>query len=447
MPQRNLAWLLLVPAFVFIAAVFAAVAPAPEREYQLVRSVVDVLAEVDKNYYRALTPEEKKQFVENMINGGLKRLDKHAQYFNEEEFKTFENDTDGKFGGIGAFLSLDPVTQRLQVESPMIGTPASEAGLQPGDLILKIDDASTEGMNVDAARAKIMGEPGSEVTLTVRRSGAEEEIVKLKRAFIKIYPVRGFVRKDDDPSQWDYLADKENKIALVRLSAFNKDTHLEVKAAVQQAEKAGAKALVLDLRNNGGGLLDQAVLISDLFLNEGTILSTKDRAGSGRLWKAHKGDTIFGNKPIAILIDNGSASASEIVAAALKENGRAAIVGERSYGKGSVQKVLGLSDGKSALKITTEIWLTPNGRALNKNEGMSDKDDWGVKPDAELEVILKPEDYKQYMLHFNRLDLVKAKGANPTGPKLDPNYKDTALEKSLEYLRKKLAEPSPNKPT
>jgi carboxyl-terminal processing protease len=450
MPQRNLAWLLVVPSFVFVAAVLAAVAPAPDREYQLVRSVVDVLAEVDKNYYRELTPDEKRRLVEDMINGGLYRLDKHAQYYNEDELKQFENDTDGKFGGIGAFLSLDPETQRLQVESPMVGTPASEAGLLPGDLILKIDNTSTEGLKVDAARALIKGEPGSEVALTVKKSDSgKEEVVKVKRAFIKIYPVRGFVRKDDDPAQWDFLADKESKIALIRLSAFNKDTHLEVKSAVDQAEKAGAKALVLDLRGNGGGLLDQAVLISDLFLNEGVILSTKDRSGTGRVWKAKKGDTIFGDKPVAVLIDGGSASASEILAAALQENGRAAIVGERSYGKGSVQKVLGLSDGKSAMKITTEIWLTPKGRALNKNEGMTEKDDWGVKPDAGLEVTLKPEDYKQYMLHLNRLDLVKAKGTKPkeTGPKLDPNFKDAILEKALEHLRKKVNEPVPNKPT
>jgi carboxyl-terminal processing protease len=338
----------------------------------------------------------------------------------------------------------------LQVESPMIGTPASEAGLLPGDLILKIDDTSTEGLKVDAGRALIKGEPGSEVTLTVKKADSgKEEIVKVKRAFIKIYPVRGFVRRDDDPAQWEFLADKEKKIALIRLSAFNKDTHLEVKAAVQQAEKDGAKGLVLDLRGNGGGLLDQAVLISDLFLNEGTILSTRDRSGTGRVWKAKKGDTIFGDKPIAVLIDGGSASASEILAAALQENGRAVLVGERSYGKGSVQKVLGLSDGKSAMKITTEIWLTPKGRALNKNEGMTEKDDWGVKPDAGLEVTLKPEDYKQYMLHLNRLDLVKAKGMKPKegGPKLDPNYKDAVLEKALEYLRKKVDMPTPNKPT
>ena len=453
MPQRNLAWLITVPMLVFAAAVIAAVAPAPDREYQLVRSVVDVLAEVDKNYYRELNPEEKKKLVEDMINGGLYRLDKHAQYFNEEELKQFENDTDGKFGGIGAFLSLDPETQRLQVESPMIGTPASEAGLQPGDLILKIDDASTEGMKVDAGRGLIKGEPGTVVALTVKRAGTgNEEVIKLTRAFIKIYPVRGFVRRDDDPSKWDYLADKENKIALVRLSAFNKDTHLEVKAAVQEAEKAGAKALILDLRGNGGGLLDQAVQISDLFLNDGTILSTKDRTGTGRVWKAKKGDTIFeptSEKPIAILIDGGSASASEILAAALQENGRAVLVGERSYGKGSVQKVLGLSDGKAALKITTEIWMTPKGRALNRDDKMTEKDDWGVKPDAGLEVTVKPEEHKQYILHLNRLDLVKGKAAKTkeNGPKFDPNFKDTVLEKAMEYLRKKMAEPIPNKPT
>ena len=447
MSQRNLAWMLVVPGLVLLGAVLSATAPPPEKDYKLVRTVVDVLAEVDKNYVRELTDEEKKKLVEDMIHGGLSRLDPHSTYFNEDELTQFTTDVEGKFGGIGAYLTLHPQLQILMIESPMVGTPAFEAGLQSGDLIYKIDDKSTENMRVDEARGLIKGVAGTKVVLTVLRLGSQRlDEVPLTRAEIKIHAVRGFARDPSDVSKWDYLADKENKIALIRLSAFNDNTADEVKAAVLEAEKAGARALILDMRNNPGGLLSQAIFVSDLFLNGGKIVSTKDRTGTGRKWEAKKDGTIFepaGERPMAVLVNSESASASEIVAAALQDNGRAVIVGERSYGKGSVQKIFELSDRKSAVKLTAEVWLTPNGKNIHRWPTSKESDEWGVRPDAGLDVKLTLEDRRQHILHVNQLDKIKPKGdapqPAPEAPKIDPNYKDKTLEKALEHLRKKLA--------
>jgi len=455
MSQRNLAWMLVVPALVLLGAVLSATAPPPEKDYKLVRTVVDVLAEVDKNYVRELSDDEKKKLVEDMIHGGLSRLDPHSTYFNEEELKQFTNDTEGKFGGIGAYLTLHPQLRILMIDSPMVGSPAFEAGLQSGDLIYKIDGETTENLRVDDARAKIKGDAGTKLVLTVLRVGTSKlEDVPLTRAEIKILAVRGFARDPNDVTKWDFLADKENKIALIRLSGFNDNTGAEVKAAVLEAEKAGAKALILDMRSNPGGLLSQAIFVSDLFLNSGRIVSTKDRTGTGRKWDAKKSDTMFepaNDRPMAVLINSDSASASEIVAAALQDNGRAAIVGERSYGKGSVQKIFELSDHKSAVKLTAEVWLTPNGKNIHRWPTSKEADYWGVRPDTGLDVKLTLEDRRQHILHVNQLDKIKPKGEAPKlGPdefKIDPNYKDKTLEKALEHLRKKLASGPERKPS
>ncbi len=454
MSQRNLAWMLVVPSLVLLVAVLTATAPPPEKDYKLVRTVVDVLAEVDKNYVRELSDDEKKKLVEDMVQGGLGRLDPHSTYFNEEEYHQFTTDTEGKFGGIGAYLTLHPQLQILMIESPMVGTPAFEAGLQSGDLIFSIDGKSTENLRVDEARAFIKGTPGTQLVLSVLRVGAQKpEEVPLIRAEIKIQAVRGFARDPNDPAKWDYLVDKDNKIALIRLSAFNEHTGEEVKAAVLEAEKAGAKALVLDMRNNPGGLLSQAIFISDLFLTSGKIVSTKDRTGTGRKWEAKKEGTVFepaSERPMVVLVNSDSASASEIVAAALQDNGRAAVVGERSYGKGSVQKIFELTDRKTAVKLTAEVWLTPNGKNIHRWPTSKPTDDWGVRPDDGLEVKLTLEDRRQHILHVNQLDKIKPKGEapkpGPDEPKLDPNYKDKVLEKALEHLRKKLAAGPERKP-
>lgn len=478
MSRWNLAWLLGVPAAILLGVAVTASAPPPDSDYQLVRTVVDVLAEVDKNYVKELPDDKKRKLVEDMINGGLEKLDPHSVYFNPDEWHQFETITEGQFGGIGVVLVADPKSGYLRVESPMPGTPAYEAGVQAGDYILKVGDKSTEGLKVEEARQLIKGKEGTPVTLTFQAEGAKPREVTLTRAVIQMHPVLGYSRRADDPTKWDFMADKANKIALIRVVTFSEKTEKELKEAVEQVEKEGARALILDLRDDPGGLLTQAVAVADLFLNDGTILSTRDRRGGTRSWTAKAGNTLFepaAQRPMAVLVNRNSASASEIVASALQDHKRAVIVGERSYGKGSVQKPFNLPDG-GAVKLTTEEWLTPAGKNIHRWPESTEKDEWGVRPDAGFEVKLTDDDRRQYLKHMAALETVRGKpGSAPPPPAVvtepkpsppsrggngdsvpalpkaaDPKpadpaaaakpYTDPVVDKALDYLRGRLKE-------
>lgn len=444
MSRMNLGWLLVVPAVILLGLAVTASAPPPDRDYQLVRSIVDVLAEVDKHYVKELSDDEKKKLVEDMINGGLQSLDPHSQYLNEDDLRSFENVSEGQYAGVGILLGKDPRIPYLKVETPFPGTPAYDAGIQPDDVILKIGDKSTENMQIPDARKLIKGDKGTQVTLTITREGmAKPEEVTLTRAIVEQHPVKGFARDPADPLKWDFFADRPNKIAYIRLDGFSEKSDKELKAAIEQAEREGAVALVLDLRDNPGGLLNQAVAVANLFLNEGVIVSSQNRNQVIRSWSAKPGDTVFGpaaKKPMAVLVNRGSASASEIVAAALHDHHRAVVVGERSFGKGSVQKVFNLRNDTAAVKLTTERWLTPAGKNIHRELDAKESDEWGVKPDAGFEVKLTPEQVRDYVKHINQLNTVaKAKPKSKPDEKAAP-YTDPVLEKALERLRGKLKE-------
>ena len=449
MSRWNLLWLLVVPAVVALGLAVTASAPPPDKDYELVRTVVDVLAEVDRNYVKELTDEEKQKLVEEMLNGGLRKLDPHSEYMTAEDFKLFETVSEGEFGGIGVTAVPDPKTSLLKIESLLPGTPAYRAGLQAGDLIWKVGDRATDEMKPEEARSLIKGKPGTPVTLTIIREGSREPIVvTLTRGIIELHPFMGFARDPADPTKWDFMADKQNKIAYVRLTGFTEKSYKDLRAAVEEAERNGARALVLDLRDNPGGLLTQAAQVADLFLTGGTVVSTKNRTGGGRKWEAKAEDTVFlpaEQKPMAVLINRGSASASEIVAAALQDHKRAVVVGERTYGKGSVQKVFNLRNG-DAVKLTTESWLTPAGKNIHRWPDAKESDEWGVRPDPGMAVKLTDEQIREYVRHYSRLDYVKGKPGSTgkdepkaNGPAEKP-YVDPVLEKALDHLRGKLKE-------
>lgn len=388
MSRRNLYWLLGIVAISLLGITVAYSAPSRERDkdYELVRLMVDVLHEVRDRYVVDIDEEHERKLVEDMINGGLERLDPHSAYIPPRAYKLFEKQSEGKFGGVGIQVGLDRLTRQLTVLSPMPGTPAYEAGVLAGDLIVKIDGKATENMRLDEAVDLIQGEPGQKVMLSVLHESAKEPVdVPITRAIIEVPSVLGDRRKADNLRSWDYMLDKESKIGYIRLINFSKTASKEVQAAVEELQREGVRGLILDLRNNPGGLLTEARAVSDLFLTDGRIVSTKGRNHKEEIYDAKPDGTLLlpsANHPMAVLVNRYSASASEIVSAALQDHQRAVVIGERTYGKGSVQNIIEMHEGSkpSALKLTTASYWRPSGKNIHRFPDSKDSDDWGVRP-------------------------------------------------------------------
>src|SRR5712672_2747627 len=300
--------------------------------------------------------------VEGAINGMLTALDPHSNYLNSKNFNDMKVQTRGEFGGLGIEVSME--SGLVKVVSPIDDTPAARAGLKPGDLITHLDGDPVQGMTLPEAVEKMRGLIGSEIKLTIRREGKDPFDVKLTRATIKIQSVRSHLEGDT--------------IGYVRVTSFNEQTDVGLNNAMKNLkQQAGNKlsGVILDLRNNPGGLLDQAVAVSDAFLDKGEIVSTRGRRSEdAQGYNARPGDIAAG-LPVAIRINGGSASASEIVAGALQDHHRAVLIGTRSFGKGSVQTIIPLA-GHGAMRLTTARYYTPSGRSIQAR---------GIDPDIVVE--------------------------------------------------------------
>jgi carboxyl-terminal processing protease len=367
---------------------------------------VDAVEKVETNYVRPVT---RRELLESALEGMLQNLDPHSSFINTSESKQFRRQIEGKFGGIGIQVGVDTETNRLQVIAPMVGTPAYEGGILAGDQIVEIDGQSAEGMSPDKAVDVLTGRPGTEVKLNVLHEDSEDpETISITRAIIDIPSVLGDHRKPDD--HWDFMLDHDKKIGYVRITAFMQNTVEELKNALAQLKEEGMKGLILDLRDDPGGLLSAAVEISDMFLDKGEIVSTKGRNTQPRSFSAQK-DDLYEDVPMVVLINQNSASASEIVSAALQDHKRAAIVGQRSYGKGSVQNILDLEDGNSVLKLTVASYYRPSGENIHKFKNSRNSDKWGVSPDKGLEVKLTTREFMNWYLARRTRDLeASAKG-------------------------------------
>jgi carboxyl-terminal processing protease len=345
-----------------------------EEVYQLQKLLVDTLDQVQRNYVKEV---DRRKLVEAAIKGVLSELDPYSTYISPSELRQFESSVESEFGGIGITISTDD--GQLRVLSPLVGTPAYRAGLIAGDAIVEIDGKNTADLSLDDAVKQLKGEVGSKVTLAVVHPGqSERKTVTLTREVVHVSTVLGDRRKDDD--SWDFLLDHAGKIAYVRITGFSRDTGEELKQALQELTGQGMKALILDLRFNPGGLLSSAIEVSDLFVSEGRIVSTKGRNTAERVWNAHKEGT-FEGFPMVVLVNRYSASASEIVSACLQDHHRAVIMGERTWGKGSVQNVIPLEENHSALKLTTAAYKRPSGKNIHRFPGAKEEDEWGVMPD------------------------------------------------------------------
>jgi len=450
MPRRNLAWFLGVAGVFLLGFAVSESAPTHEQDqdYALVGLVVEVMKEVENKYVRPLDADAKRRLIEDMINGGLERLDAHSTFINAKDYKRFALNNKGTFGGVGIQISTDRFrTDRLVVVSPMVGTPAYEAGVLAGDLILKIDGKSTENMRVSEAVDLIMGEPGQDITLTVQHEGSREPLdLKMTRAKIQVPSVLGDLRRPDNSREWEFFLDQPNKIAYIRLLAFTEHTAVDLRAVLETIKKEGMRGLILDLRTNPGGLLLSAVEICRMFLPSGRIVSTQGRNQQEEIYDANgQGGMLSSAKdcPMVILQNRLSASASEIVAAALQDHKRAVIIGERSYGKGSVQNIIKVEGNTSALKLTTASYQRPSGKNIHRFPDSKENDEWGVKPDEGFEVKLDEEERYEYLVYRRDRDIVRDKGgALPPKAKTDKDagkekkpFVDRTLNKALEYLR------------
>lgn len=340
---------------------------APETDtYELLNLFGEVMERAKLSYVEEVSD---KKLIESAINGMLVSLDPHSSYLDEQSFKYMNEQTKGKFGGLGIEVTMENGV--VKVVSPIDDTPAFAAGLKSGDYITHIDGEQVIGMNLNDAVDKMRGKIGTKVKLTIRRINAKPFDVTLKREEIKIQSVKSNI--------------KANDVAYIRVSSFTEDTDKMVEKALKKAQdqtKNGIKGVVVDVRNNPGGLLDQAVSVSDLFLEQGEIVSTRSRNAEDTVkYNAKAGDITHG-LPIVMLVNDGSASASEIVAGALQDHKRAIIVGEKTFGKGSVQTVIPLGN-YGAMRLTTARYYTPSGRSI---QAMGIVPDIEVKP-AKVEVL------------------------------------------------------------
>lgn len=326
--------------------------------YELLNLFGEVMERAKVSYVEDVSD---KKLIESAINGMLSSLDPHSSFLDDQSFKYMSEQTKGKFGGLGIEVTMENGV--VKVVSPIDDTPASKAGLKPGDYITNIDGEAVMGMTLNDAVDKMRGKIGSKVKLTIRRINEKPLEVTLKREEIKIQSVKNSIKADD--------------VVYIRISSFSEDVDTMTAKAIKDATKKlgdKLKGVVIDVRNNPGGLLDQAVNVSDLFLDKGEIVSTRSRNEEDTVkYTAKEGDIAKG-LPIVVIINDGSASASEIVAGALQDHKRAIILGEKSFGKGSVQTVIPL--GKyGAMRLTTARYYTPSGRSIQAK---------GIEPDIEV---------------------------------------------------------------
>jgi len=326
--------------------------------YQKIDLFSEVLEKVKQDYVEEI---EQSEVMDAAINGVLQSLDPYSSYMSPEMYKNMETDTRGEFGGLGIEVGMESGV--VKVISPIDDTPASRAGIKAGDYIVKIDGIQVQGKTLMEAVTLMRGPVGEPIEITIRRKGKKKALIfEIIREIIQVKSVSSKVL--------------ENNIGYLRLTSFNENSSRQLKKIIKKIKSENKiKGFILDLRNNPGGLLSQAIQITDFFLNDGEIVSTKGRKKrENRIWFAKEGDRIDG-KPLIVLINYGSASAAEIVAGALKDHKRAILLGENSYGKGSVQSIIPLKN-KGAIRLTISKYYLPSGKSISEI---------GVTPDFEIE--------------------------------------------------------------
>ncbi len=386
--------------------------------YKNIKTFNEVLRIVEKNYVEEM---DSKTLIEGAINGMMKSLDPHSSYMTADMYKELEVETRGSFGGIGIEITIKKDV--LTVVSPIEDTPAFHAGIKAGDQIVKIDGKSTKDITIMEAVKKLRGAKDSKVTITIMRENMPKpKDIVLTRGIIKIKSIRSKIYNND--------------IGYIRIASFQERTVDDLKKAIEEvnAKVHTPKGLILDLRNNPGGLLNQAVAVSDVFLKSGVIVTTKGRVKSMETVSVARDDGYEPMCPIVVLVNEGSASAAEILSGALQDNGKALVVGTQTFGKGSVQTVIPLEDG-SALKLTTAKYYTPKGRSIQAE---------GITPDIVVK-YMKPSEDKESPDDFIREKDLKGHidSKNDNGPDQEKSLKkaqddptsDNQLKSAIDIIK------------
>ncbi len=418
MSRRNLLILIVV-------ALVAAFCHHRVQKNPYVRVLSEAMATVEN---RALDPVGDKKLFEGAMTGMVEQLDDYSDYIPAAQMSEFHETIDGQFGGVGIRIGVDPDTKQLKVLSPLAGWAAARAGILAGDRILRIGEASTQGMSIDDASLLLRGKPGSTVSLTIVHEGQTKPVtLALVREIIHEDTVLGDTRNAD--GTWNFWLEGSDRIGYIRIASFTDDTIIELRDALARLAAGGMRGLVLDLRDNPGGYVDAAVEVCDLFVKSGVIVSTRRR--EGRVFKTvmASGNAPYADLPIVVLVNQESASAAEIVAACLQDNARAMVVGQRSFGKGTVQEVIYLPEGCGAMKITTASYWRPSGRNIHRSRKATGKDDWGVSPDKGCEVPLDEAEFLRWQAWRAQRDVHQATGEKP--------FVDRQLQRAVECVEKK----------
>ncbi len=427
MNREKFAWIVSMVLVIILALQIPGTLASRDEDYTFVRTLVDIHRQVASNYVESI---EEDKLREGAIDGMLGQLDPFSVYIPPTRQEDFDRMLENSFRGVG--IQLDQKEGGpVEVVTPIDGSPAFKAGVQAGDLILKVNNESLEGLRLPEVVKKIQGKVGTEVKLFVRHVTGQEAELKMTREDIVVPTIKGYSRKSDNT--WDYYCCDDPKVAYLRLTQFTSETFDSLKPLMEKLLSEGMKGLILDLRFNPGGRLDQAIDVVDLFIDHGVIVSTRGRNRPEQVVTAKSAGTLpyF---PMIVLVNEHSASAAEIVAGSLMDNKRALVVGERSYGKGSVQELIPLDNKTGELKLTVAYYYLPSGRLVHRKK---DATDWGVQP--QITVRMTPDQERVAMQQrweqeIFRKPVVKSTTRSATQPATTQSVTDAQLQRAIDTI-------------
>ena len=393
---------------------------AARDSYQFFDTLVDLRSQIIHNY---VEPVDDTKLMNGAIKGMMAELDPYSNYFTKDELASFDRQVHGQFSGIGAEIAQDAATGNYIIVSPLEDSPALKAGIFAGDRILRINGENIDGQSQKDVLTKVGGDPGTTIKLTVIHEGEKTPTdITITRAVIQVHSVRGVSL--DSAGNWSFLIDPDRRIAYVRITNFMESTADELDKAllplINDHQNGSLKGIILDLRFNPGGLLQAGIDVSKRFLDSGVIVSAgkPDSAKRDMIAEATREKT-YPHIPLVVLINEYSASASEIVSGALKDHHRAVLIGARTFGKGSVQSLINLDNGNAALKLTTQYYYLPSGKNIMRKK---DSKEWGVDPDPAFDIPLTREENEAVLLARSRSEIIhKAVTAPATAPAAGAN--------------------------